>query len=111
MTEYRVWRFQCDVAYGENDPFVTVFLGPVIEGRDNVISIQQDASNPLTMRLSDLNKYITSGVDHANISAKQQEEIEIRAAAKAEAERASNAERARIEAEQDAAARKQISKS
>jgi len=103
MPEYKAWRFQCDIPYGEDDPFVTVFLGPVVEGREGT-NIQQDASNPLTMRLSDLGKYIAGGVDHANLSAKQQDEIEARAAAKAEAELADQAERAKIAAEQAAAA-------
>jgi hypothetical protein len=49
------WRFQGDIAYGETDPVVTVFMGePERDGETGEMVIRQDARNPVTMKLSEL---------------------------------------------------------
>lgn len=49
------WRFQGDIAYGESDPLVTVFMGETMTDTDTgVVSIHQDTRNPVTLRLSEL---------------------------------------------------------
>ena len=54
------WRFQADVAKGDLDPMVTLFVGPERHVLDDngepteATFVQQDTSNPVQLQLSDL---------------------------------------------------------
>ena len=48
------WRFQGDIAYGETDPMITVFMGEVETDEDGKTSIRQDTRYPVQMKLSEL---------------------------------------------------------
>lgn len=49
------WRFQGDIAYGQTDPTVTVFMGETeTDEETGIVSIRQDVRNPVTMPLSEL---------------------------------------------------------
>jgi hypothetical protein len=48
------WRFQGDIAFGETDPVVTVFMGDLETGEDGGRSIRQDVRDPVRMKLSQL---------------------------------------------------------
>lgn len=55
------WRFQADVAMGEVDPMVTLFVGPERHVLDDngeptigETFVQQDTSNPVQLKLSEL---------------------------------------------------------
>lgn len=49
------WRFQGDIARGEIDPLVTVFMGDeVTDEGTGVVTVRQDVSDPVVMKLSEL---------------------------------------------------------
>lgn len=54
------WRFQADLAKGEVDPLVTVFVGPERQMMDDTGAptgttfIDQTTTNPATLKLSEL---------------------------------------------------------
>lgn len=50
----RPWRIQGDIAHGENDPILTVFLGDVEHDDHGNPSVRQDVRSTVLMRLSAL---------------------------------------------------------
>ena len=59
------WRFQADIPQGETDPAVTVFIGAeraVVDDNGEPTAetfIQQDTSNPVIVKLSELSALLT----------------------------------------------------
>jgi hypothetical protein len=58
------WRLQGDIAKGETDPLVTVFMGPeryILDADGNPTSqtfIEQNTADPVIMKLSELGSVI-----------------------------------------------------
>jgi hypothetical protein len=49
------WRFQADIAPGETDPVVTVFMGDTyVDEESGQTRVRQDTVDPVTMKLSEL---------------------------------------------------------
>jgi hypothetical protein len=48
------WRFQGDISYGETDPVMTVFMGEVLKDEAGNVTVRQDVTNPVVMKLSAL---------------------------------------------------------
>jgi hypothetical protein len=99
----QVWRFQCDVPYGETDPIVTVFLGSTEVDEDSEQTVvRQDTRNPVTMPLSEFAAMMAGSIKHDDIATAQATK---RAAEKAEKQARADAEvAAKAQAEADALA-------
>lgn len=82
------WRFQGDVAYGESDPTVTIFMGNLkTDEETGAVSVEQDTSNPITMPLSKFAKMAKDGIAVDELDAVATREREKRIAAREEAKR------------------------
>lgn len=78
------WRFQGDIAYGESDPMVTVFMGDLETDEDTGdVSVRQDTRNPVTMRLSELKNaaHLASPDEMEKVRVKQRDDRVAAAAA------------------------------
>jgi hypothetical protein len=57
------WRFQADISAGVTDPDVTVFGGETFtEDATGERVVYQDTSNPMVVRLSELNAFLADPV-------------------------------------------------
>lgn len=85
------WRFQGDIAYGEKDPLVTVFMGETeTDEETGEVSTRQDTRNPITMKLSELTSasHIADPDTMGKVAdVQKQARVKARADAKAEAVR------------------------
>jgi hypothetical protein len=63
----RPWRLQADIAIGEVNPIVTVFVGPeraVMDDQGNAtaeVMVEQTATDPLMMTLSEVPAVLAAG--------------------------------------------------
>lgn len=71
------WRVQGDIAHGERDPVLTVFMGEVRTDEDGRMYIEQETRDPVEMRLSEIESVLDL-VDAKKLDGKRIEQKESR---------------------------------
>lgn len=81
------WRAQVDIAIGDTDPIMTVFMGTVFTDPDSGAQfVRQDVNDPVMMKLSELQSSMHLA-DPAVMETKHVEQKKAREAAVAAAEK------------------------